>query len=405
MHLHPLPEEHRDTYREFLSYAFRPEDGPDWDDNSLQDPDIYFPRGLYDVPPETPTGDLDASDLVTVCAFYDYEARVRGEFHPLPGISAVASPPEARRRGHIATMLDQLLVEFRESGRYLSALWPFKYEFYRRFGWATTNNHAHTSVPPEELTAVSPAASGEFVRLDADDWARLDAVYTESATEDLAVTRTEGWWRHRVLRGWDTDPYIYGWQRDGDLRGYLVYRVKGDWESRTMHVQELAGVDAEARQHLFRFLRDHDSQVDEVIVERAHEGTRLIDDLTDPRAATVEIKPGPMVRLVDVPTALEAVSFPADAEHSFVLDVSDDRCGWNDDTFRVSVSAGEASVESTAADPDATVEIGALSQLLVGARPAVELARTEYLTVHESSAVEALSAVFTERDVFLRERF
>ncbi|KTG28426.1 GNAT family N-acetyltransferase [Haloferax profundi] len=405
MHLHPLPEDHRDTYREFLRYAFRPEDGPDWDDTRLPDPDIYFPRGLYDTESGTPTDALDVSDLVTVCTFYDYVARVRGEWHPLPGISAVASPPEARRQGHIATMLDQLLVEFRDSGRYLSALWPFKYEFYRRFGWATTNNYARTSVPPEELTAVSPEASGEFVRLDADDWPRLDAVYTESATEDLALDRTEGWWRHRVFRSWDQDPYVYGWERDGDLRGYVVYRVKGDWDSRTMHVDELAGVDDEGRRHLLRFLRDHDSQVDEVVVERAHERTRLIDDLTDPRAATVEIKPGPMVRIVDVPAALEAVSFSTDADGEFVLDVTDDRCPWNDETFRVVVSDSDASVEPTSEDPGVTAEIGALSQLLVGSRPVDELARTEYLTVDDSTVGAVLRDVFTERDVYLREGF
>ncbi|KAB1187690.1 MULTISPECIES: enhanced intracellular survival protein Eis [Haloferax] len=405
MHLHPLPEEHRDTYREFLNYAFRPEGGPDWDDDDHPHPDIYVRRGLYDVPPETPLEDLDSSALVTVCGFYDYKARVRGEWHPLPGITAVASPPEARRQGHIATMLDDLLVEFRETGRYLSALWPFKYEFYRRFGWATTNNYAKTTVSPEELTAVCPAARGEFVRLRADDWDRLDAVYADSATEDLALDRTEGWWRYRVFRGWETDPYVYGWELDGDLRGYVVYRVKGDWESRTMHVDQLAGVDTEAQRHLLRFVRDHDSQVDSVVFEREHERTRLIDDLTDPRAATVEIKPGPMVRIVDVAAALEAVSYPTAAESAFVFDVSDDRCAWNDETFRVVVTDGEASVEPTTADPDATVEIGALSQLLVGARSVDELAQSEYLTVHESSAVDALGSVFTERDVYLREGF
>ncbi|KAB1198369.1 MULTISPECIES: enhanced intracellular survival protein Eis [Haloferax] len=405
MYLHPLPEEHRDTYREFISYAFSPEDGPDWDDTSPPDADIYYPRGLYDTSADVSADALDSSDLVAVCAFYDFTARARGTWHPLPGISVVASPPEARRQGHIATMLDELLVEFRDSGRYLSALWPFKYEFYRRFGWAKTNDYAKTTVPPEALTAVSPDVSGEFVRLGPDDWERLDAVYTEWATEDLGLDRTEGWWRNRTFRWWGSNPYVYGWERDGDLRGYVVYRMDGDWNERTMHVSELASVDAEARGHLLRFLRDHDSQVEEVVIQREHERTRLIDDLTDPLAATVEIKPGPMVRIVDVSAALEAVTFSADADTDVVLGVSDDRCAWNDDTFRVVVTGGEASVEPATDDPDATVEIGGLSQLLVGARSADELARTESLTIHEPAALDGLAEVFTERDTFLRERF
>ncbi|AFK20049.1 GNAT family N-acetyltransferase [Haloferax mediterranei ATCC 33500] len=405
MHLRFLPEEHRETYGEFLNYAFRPQEGPNWDDNRIPDPEIYHPRGFYDAPPDTPAADLDSADLVTVCAFYDFTARVRDEWHPLPGISAVASPPEARRQGHIAAMLDELLVEFRDSGRYLSALWPFKYEFYRRFGWATTNNYAQTTVPPDELSAAVPEPDGEFVRLDADDWDRTESIYATAATEDLALDRTEGWIRHRLFRRWDSDPYVYGWERDGDLRGYVVYTVDGDFDSRTLTVYELVGVDADARSHLLRFLRDHDSQVDEVFFKREHESTRLIDDLTDPRAATVEIQPGPMVRITDVSAALEAVSLPEDATCDLVIDVADDRCEWNDGAFRLVVEAGSATVEATNVDSDVAVEIGALSQLLVGAQSVDELVRTEALSVADADAADTLRAVFTERDVFLREGF
>ncbi|RDZ52494.1 GNAT family N-acetyltransferase [Haloferax sp. Atlit-6N] len=407
MHLRSLPEEHRETYREFLNYAFRPENGPDWSDERLPDPESYRPRGFYDAPPDAPVEDLDAADLRTVCAFYDFTARVRGEWHPLPGISAVASPPEARRRGHVGAMLDDLLAEFRDTGRYLSALWPFEYDFYRRFGWATANNYAKTTVPPDELGAVAADPAGEFVRLDADDWARVKDVYATAATEDLAVDRSEGWIRHRLFRGWDGDPFVYGWERDGDLRGYVVYDVSGDWESRTLSVNELVAVDAEARAQLFRFLRDHDSQVDEVVLSSERESTRLIDGLTDPRAATVEIKPGPMVRIVDVSAALEAVSFPVDAACDLVLAVADDRCDWNDGSFRVVVGDGEARVEPDGddADPDATVEIGALSQLLVGARSVESLARTDRLSVAREEAADALASVFSARDPYLREGF
>lgn len=407
MHLRPLPEEHRETYREFLNYAFRPENGPDWSDERLPDPESYRPRGFYDAPPDAPVEDLDAADLRTVCAFYDFTARVRGEWHPLPGISAVASPPEARRQGHVAAMLDALLAEFRDTGRYLSALWPFEYAFYRRFGWATASNYAKTTVPPDELGAVAADPAGEFVRLDADDWGRVKDVSAAAATEDLAVDRSEGWIRHRLFRGWDDDPFVYGWERDGDLRGYVVYDVTGDWESRTLSVDELVAADAEARAHLFRFLRDHDSQVDEVVLSSEHESSRLIDDLTDPRAATVELKPGPMVRIVDVPAALEAVSFPADAACDLVLAVEDGRCDWNDGPFSLIVADGAASVESVGrdADPDATVEIGALSQLLVGARAVEALARTDRLSVADAEAADALASAFTERDRYLREGF
>ncbi|MFC7202481.1 enhanced intracellular survival protein Eis [Haloferax namakaokahaiae] len=405
MNLHSLPESHREAYRDVLGYAFRPESGPDWDHSDHPDPDIYHPYGFYDAPPDADPDDLSTEDLLTVCAYYDFSARVRDEWHPLPGITAVASPPELRRQGHISEMFDQLLVELRESGRYLSALWPFEYEFYRRFGWATSNNYAQTKISPDDLADVVPDPDGEFVRLEADDWERVDGLYRTASTEDLALDPTEGWWRYRVFRGWESDPYVYGWERDGELRGNLIFRIEGDWDSRSMTVVALVAVDSEARGHLLRFLRDHDSQVDEITIGREHESTRLIDDLPDPRAATVEIKPGPMVRIVDVQAALEAVSLDETTTDSLVIDVTDDRCAWNDQTLRLDVDAGSTTVTQTDADADATVEIGALSQLLVGARTAESLSRTAYLSAHTAGALDTLDSVFTQRDVYLREGF
>ncbi|ELZ96849.1 hypothetical protein C440_03708 [Haloferax mucosum ATCC BAA-1512] len=143
----------------------------------------------------------------------------------------------------------------------------------------------------------------------------------------------------------------------------------------------------------------------EVVFEREHESTRLIDVLPDPRAATVEIKPGAMVRIVDVPAALEAVSLPETVSFDLAIEVTDDRCAWNDDTFRVVADAGTTTVEKTDVNPDATIEIGALSQLLVGARSVSRVVRTDRLSVTGSDAADALDSAFTRQDVFLREGF
>jgi predicted acetyltransferase len=333
----------------------------------------------------------------------------------------------------VAELLDELLAEFRHEGTDFSVLWPFEYEFYRRFGWAKANDYTQVTLPAEALAAVAPDPAGEFVRLDADDWAALEAVRDEWATEALAVRRSEAFWRGRLFTSWRSDPYVYGWERDGDLRGYLLYRVEDgdDGEGKTMAVEELAGVDREATDHLYRFCRNHDSQVESVRLRRGGD-TTLLDRLTDPRAATVERKPGPMVRVVDVERALSALSYPADVSGTLTLSVADPRCDWNDGRFELSVADGRGSVRrlsppsdgaaagaetdtdaAAEADADAAAEaeadvrlgVGPLSQLAVGAVSAETLVTYGNATVADESVAETLAALFPPEPVYLREGF
>ncbi|WP_224449052.1 GNAT family N-acetyltransferase [Haloprofundus salilacus] len=420
MEYRPLPEAHEDAYRRILEYAFSPEDGPELDDDPPERPDIFSSRAVYaGADEETSDADLDSDDIRAVCGWYDFSMLVRGSSRRVGGLAAVASPPETRRRGHIGRMLDAFLAELREEGVPFSALWPFDYAFYARFGWATTNTYDRTTLPPGELSSVvgdADDASGRFRRVDVDEYEALDAVHREAATETLALRRTEGWWRHRVFESWGTNPYVYGWENDdGDLRGYLVYTVENDAaeEEKTMHLRELAGVDAEARRNLLRFCRDHDSQVEHVRFDGPL-GADLLYRLSDPRAATVERRSGPMVRVVDVRAAVESVPVPDDASDSVALAVTDDRCAWNDGAFEIHAAEGRATCETTDFAPTLRLGVGALSQILVGARSARALRDDGRIDAVEgvgdadaaaAEAVATLDALYPTENVYLREFF
>ncbi|WP_129113126.1 GNAT family N-acetyltransferase [Halegenticoccus tardaugens] len=403
-----LPEAHRPVFRRLVRYAFSPERGPDPDDDEeIERPDIYRRRGLYDVDAAVPDEELDGDDLLAVCGYYAFTARVRGGWHPLGGVSAVASPPETRRQGHVGRLLSSLLREFCDRGTYFSALWPFEYGFYRRFGYAMANTHARTVVPPAELAEACGDAGGRFRSLDADEHPRLDDVHREWATEALAIRRTEGWWRHRAFSWWRTDPYAYGWEDDdGDLRGYLFYTVEEEDDEKIMNVGEFAAADAETRRQLLRFCRDHDSQVDAVRLHGpAAEATSLPEALSDPRAASVEIEPGPMVRIVDVEAAAAALAYPDGVAGSVTVEVTDDRCPWNDGAFELVVDGGEAACRPTDADPAVRLNVRALSKLVVGSKSLAALARRGEATVEDETAAKTLAAAFPPEPVYLREGF
>jgi predicted acetyltransferase len=266
------------------------------------------------------------------------------------------------------------------------------------------------TVPPGDLDAPAPEPAGEFRRCTADDWETLDAVHRAAATEPLAMRRTEGWWRHRVLESWETDPYAVAWLDDAGVpRGYLVYTVEGDAaDDRTLRASDLAAADHGALRHLLRFCRDHDSQVAEVEFEaRPDVATGLFELLSDPRAATVELRPGPMLRAVDVRAAVEALAVPAGVEERVTLAVDDETCPWNAGTYELRVADAAARLRpATDAEPALSVGVDALAGVLVGAVGPTRLVETGAAT-GDAAAAAALERAFppAPRTPWLREFF
>ena len=87
------------------------------------------------------------------------------------------------------------------------------------------------------------------------------------------------------------------------------------------------------------------------------------------------------------------------------LTVEDSLADWNDDTFTLEVADGEATCERSSADSDAEIDVGALSQLVVGYRSAGDLERAGRLTVAEGEVTETLTRLFPETQVYLRDFF
>ncbi|WP_327052038.1 GNAT family N-acetyltransferase [Halomicrococcus gelatinilyticus] len=397
----PVPDEYRATYHRFLDYAFSPEAGPQaYESDDDVRARLADRRGLF-----------DGDDLQAVCGHHWFTARIRGDWHEMAGLSAVASPPENRRQGLVTRLLRESLAEYRDRDVLFAALWPFDYGFYRRYGWGTVTRFTKYETTPEAL-ALDTEPSGEFRRLDEDDWELLDPVH-DAHGEDYALTvdRIEDWWCERALDTWgDADPYVYGWFRDGEARAYLVYEVEEDGDDKRLHVTDRAHVDHEAFRHVLRFLRYHDSQV-EVVRFYGPADENLLDLVDDPREVDCEVKTGPMFRLVDVPAALERVVDPGqtaasrDSADSIVLDVTDPLVDWNEGRFALDVAGESVDCTRTEADPDVRTDVNGLSQVVAGYHSVDEAERYGNLTILDDDAGDRLAALFPSRDVFLRENF
>ena len=392
----PIPDDRLDEFEALWSYAYQHLDDhvdPDATDGRIEPARVGAQRGLF-----------DGDELVAICRHHFLRATVRDTTLPIGCLASVATPPEHRRKGYVRTLIRSFLEEYCERDVPLSALWAFDYPFYDRFGWGLANQYAVRECPPAALSAAAGGAAGGFVRLGPDEHDRLATVLAAHGTPyELAVERTEEWWRERIFRDRGGDPHVYGWESDGELRGYLVYAIESGDEA-VVDVGEAAYADRTAYLHLLRFLSNHRSQARRVRLYGPVDDP-LSDLVDDPAAVETTVHPGPSIRLVDVETLLEAIDYPGDVTGSLVLSVDDPVADWNDRAFRVDVDGGTAAVEATADAPDAALGVGALSQLVVGYRTAGDLAGAGELDVAEREARTLLEAAFPPRDVFLREKF
>lgn len=410
----PIPDE-RDVFHEYRSYAFRPEEGvPAYDPDEHETPrdTLGSRRGIY------ATESADDANPRSVCRHYWLESHVRGDTHRTAGLASVATPPEYRHRGHARQLLAHSLAEYRDHDVRLSVLWPFRYRFYRQYGWDTANRIVTHECEPAALSFATDAIDvpagarrsdpGPFHRLEADEYAVLKEAYGAHVDRySLALERDGEWWRHRVFGGSDRDPFVYAYVRDGQVKGYLVYTID-DGDERTMAVSELVAVDHEGLLALLSFCHRHESQVGRVRL-RVSDTMPLREIARDPDEIATTVTDGPMVRIVDVAETLSALSYP-DRDATVRLAVEDPLVGWNEGTFALEVSNGTGACTrlqdaSDTTDADAGLDVAALSQLAVGARSAADLERTGRLERWNSTVVETLATLFPESDVYLGEFF
>lgn len=401
MEYRPVPASRMQEFENVAHYAFFPTDDP-VDSDRVDDPSIQFgePRALF-----------EGEEMAAICRVLELDARCRDDWITLGGLRGVATPPEHRRSGRAAALIEETLAEFAERDVPVVALWPFDHDFYAGLGWASAAKHVTYRLPPSALAPLAANETGRSFRPSADEWERLhDVNLAAGEGVSLSLRRTEDWWRHRVFERSGTKRHVYAWERNGDVEGYVAYTVDRDAGDLVLEVQDLAAVDDRAFRHLCWLLYNHDSQVDEIELPGKPEATpgSLLDRVASPESVTCELEHGAMVRAADVPAALTALSYPTDLDAGLVIEVADDFVEWNDDAFHVAFADGRATcqrVEDGCDAPDVTVDVGTLSQLLVGYR-AVERARTDGgLTARDDEAVEVLNRAFPPRPVELSEFF
>jgi predicted acetyltransferase len=352
-------------------------------------------------------GVYEGDALLGVMRYHDFRMKVLSTRTLVGGLGGVAVDL-LHKKDHVAfDMVQHFVHHYRDRGACLTALYPFRPDFYVRMGFGYGTKMSHYRVLPAALPAGPTKARVDF--LSCTDSAELAACYDRQIerTNGL-IERPTGFWA-RVFD--DPTVRVVGVRRDGGLGGYLVFRFalgpEDNFIKNDLAVAELVYDTPEDLGELLAFLRSQADQVERVLVNTQDEDFHVL--LGDPRDGTGDLLPralahatdrqgvGIMYRVVDVPRLFAVL-----ADHDFGgqtirlrLGVTDTFLPENSGATVVHFEGGHARlVAHDACDVELALDVSDLSSLVVGAVGLRSLVRYGRARISEPRHVETVARLF-----------
>jgi predicted acetyltransferase len=341
------------------------------------------------------------------------EITIPGAVVPAAHVTGVGVSPTHRRRGILSAMMRHQLTEIAEAGREpIAVLWASEAQIYPRFGYGPAAARLMLDVLTREIGFTEPIAPAGRLRLvePTEAKAELAALHDRLRTERLGwSSRSEQLWRyllsdhesHRkdatALRGVVCDG------PDGPT-GYALWRVADGWDKHgpdaEVRIREVVAADPATYATLWQFLFGID------LARRAVHHFAAVDEplqylVNEPRKLRRTYTDSLWVRIIDLPTALEARRYLAPVD--VVFDIDDPLLPANAGRWRLTASADKATCVRTEDPADFACSITELGAAYLGGTSLASLAaagRIRRLTTNLPSAAFAAERLPHPIEVF-----
>ncbi|HZH17488.1 MAG TPA: GNAT family N-acetyltransferase [Archangium sp.] len=301
---------------------------------------------------------------------------------PMVGIGGVGVAPARRGQGSATRLMQAALRELRGQGAPIASLYPATQPLYRRVGFEQSGSRFEIRVQLHGLDFQERTLSLRPV--EAADLPALREVYRRYAQRQQGwIDRTAYTWT-RVTHPRGETAYGYLVEGSAGIEGYLYLtrRVQPHGLLQELNLTDVVALTPAAGRRLLSFIGDHRSLAREV-VWRGGPADPLLFLL---REQTYEVKHlfTWMLRMLDVPAALQARGYPVGFSGALHLEVDDDLFPENRGRFVLEVDNGEAEVRP-GGDGDVKLHVRALAPLYSGFLSPAALQMAGVLEADESS--------------------
>jgi predicted acetyltransferase len=318
-----------------------------------------------------------------------------GRAVPVAAVSGVAVDTRVRGLGYSTAIMREAFADLRQRGIVLSTLYPSIVGTYRRAGYEIAGMRVEYRTRIEHLPS-----GGDATQVEAWDDANFDeivACYRRVAERSNGMfDRAPEWWQNRVLQTpRDRRLHRHLVRRDGRVTGFLTYTQESTGLNHGMDFnvacRDLLWEDADTAAALLAFLR-----LNRPFGSYLHWFGPVHEPLTA-CLGYLPIEPldmlPVMLRLLDVPAAIEARGYPRVLDLSVDLDVTDSLLPENCGALRISVCGGRATTTALQSAP-ASLDVATLAGLYTGWLRAADAARLGRLQGATPDDLERLDLLF-----------
>ena len=382
--------EDKERYYTMLSYCFNMGNAS-IENNVNKD---YFP--MDEIIVNEVNGEISSSvHVVPFMMHFDHKT------YPMGGIAGVSSFPESRDHGGIKEILTYSLQYMKEKGMIFSALGPFSFEFYSKYGWEWGFVFQKLKLPIQDLAKTKKAHHYQSLSKKDDEIVNLfrkQYACKFNGSIDFSLSIRENRWQNF----YQNFTHCYAAYDDSNqIEAIAFFRI----ENRILICDELYFLSETGRQHMLHLFYTHRSQVDQVELLLPKDDN-IRATLPNPRIQYWEWA-NMMFRVVCVKEALQAMQLKENNKGKLRLKVHDAQADWNNQIFELIIENNHLIVTELKKQSsyDFEMDIQRLSQLILGFIDGKEALQLELVTCKNVRKEPLFNKIFQKRPTMLWHMF
>ncbi|MCA9897618.1 MAG: GNAT family N-acetyltransferase [Ardenticatenaceae bacterium] len=351
-------------------------------------------------------GLFEAGEMRGTMRLYDFTMRLHGTDLLVGGVGGVAVDLLHKKERIAYDLVQYFQQHYRDKGAALTALYPFRPDFYKQMGYGYGRKINQYRVHPSSL----PKGNRQnVIFLDESHRQAFEACYARLMAGSNGLMNQPESTLNMLFSPASTLKKV-GYWADGQLQGYLLFSFEpvpnGTFLRNNIVVRTLLYENSAALRGLLAFLRAQADQIETVIFNTQDEDFHLL--LHDPRNGTQNLMPsvyhesntqgvGIMYRVIDVPRLFAQLAGHNFGGQTLTVQLNLRDSFWPDCAGVWVLQGGNGRITlDPAAKPDVAIglDVAEFSSLFIGATSFRQLLAYGLADISDPAYADAVQALF-----------
>lgn len=260
---------------------------------------------------------------------------------PMGGIAAVGIAPEYRGTGAAIALMQHAVKELYAKGLPISVLYPATQRLYRKAGYEQGGIYCSWEIPTETIQIKDSNLPIKSVTSISHEVFK-DLYHQQAKVNNGNLDRNQAIWDGAIKPQTEEPVYAYLIGKETQPEGYIILAQYQEDNNNLILIKDWVVLTAAAANTLWTFLAGHRSQI-----KKVRWRSSPVDPLTlllPEQTANIRNLERWMLRIIDVPNALEKRGYPLGVETELHLQVADELLPENNGKFVLKVSNGRGEV-------------------------------------------------------------